>query len=126
MAVNLFCARIMLPSGTCSAVTRHGVKESASIFSRLSSPEMSCRGMRSLATVTKGDSASGYSTATSSTGIRARSAHSCTWMSNSYGRSRSSATRAGRYTSGPTQGREGAQLPFQQRPGLGAKRTLAI
>ena len=37
----------MLPSGSCSAVTRHGVKERASIFSRLLSPEMSCCGIRS-------------------------------------------------------------------------------
>ena len=71
-----------LPSGACSAVTRHGVNESASIFSRLSGPEMSCCGMRSLATVTYGESDSGHSTVRSSIGIRSRSVHSWTWMSN--------------------------------------------
>ena len=49
----------MLPSERCSSVTRQGVIEVASIFSKLPSPPMSCCGSRSLATVTKGESLTG-------------------------------------------------------------------
>src|SRR6516162_8583718 len=68
---------MMLPRGRCATVTRHGVKESASILSRLALSEMSCCGSRSLATVTNGESCSGHSTVTSSTGVWARSTQSC-------------------------------------------------
>ena len=78
VAVDLFPGPHDIAEGECSAVTRHGVNDSASIFSRLSSPEMSCCGMWTLATVTNGDNCSGHSTVTSSAGIRSISAHSWT------------------------------------------------
>lgn len=62
-------------------MTRQGVKDSVSIFSRFSGLEMSCRGNRSFATVTGGESCSGHSTVVFSTGMRSRSVQSWTWMS---------------------------------------------